>query len=356
MLAAMEEYDVTRRSTPSHDAVVWPARLDPSGQHGPTRGQARGRSWRRTSHGFYVPAHVPIAPEQRIVEAAVLVPEGGGITGWAGLRWCGGAWFDGLGRDGQEMLPVPLATAGIHRRTHPGASVSEEGLHPNDLIEVDGVRVTTALRSLSFAMRHAPSTRAAVVALDMAAYNDLVSVEEARRYAAAALPRTGVIQEREALELADENSWSPRETDLRLKWEVDAVLPRPLCNLPIFDRRGNHIGTPDILDPVAGVVGEYDGALHLEGSQRARDVRREEMFRRHDLEYFTMLAGDAADPTGLIDRMIRTRARAKFLSESVRPWTTDPPPWWTPTVTVEQRRSLSDQDRARLLHLRRQVG
>ncbi len=56
---------------------------------------------------------------------------------------------------------------------------------------------------------------------------------------------------------------------MRMIWVVDAGLPRPLCNMPIFDRHGRHIGTPDLLDPVAGVVGEYDGALHLAGEQRA---------------------------------------------------------------------------------------
>ena len=49
--------------------------------------------------------------------------------------------------------------------------------------------------------------------------------------------------------------------------------PRPLCNVPVFDRFGQHIGTPDLLDPVAGVVGEYDGALHLERLPEATGPR-----------------------------------------------------------------------------------
>lgn len=356
-LMVMEECDVWRWLAPPHEGLDRPTRLDPAGQLGPTRGQARSKAWRRSSHGLYVPADVdPDLPEQRIVEAAALLPEYGGITGWAGLRWCGGAWFEGLDRAGREQLPIVLATGGVFIRARSGVLISEEGLHPGDVIEFDGVRVTTPVRSVAFLMRNARNLREAVEAFDMAAYNDLVSLEEMRQYVAAELPRTGVGREREAVEFGDENVWSPRKVDLRLTWQVDADLPRPLCNVPVFDRLGNFIGTPDILDPIAGVVGEYDGALHLEGAQRARDVRREELFRRHQLEYFTMLAGDTADRTALVDRMIGTRQRAKFLPEWRRPWTIEPPAWWTPTLTVAQRRALSDTDRQRLLRLRRQAG
>ena len=55
---------------------------------------------------------------------------------------------------------------------------------------------------------------------------------------------------------------------MRLVWELDAGHPRPLCNVPLFDRHGRHLATPDLVDPGAGVVGEYDGAVHLTGAQR----------------------------------------------------------------------------------------
>lgn len=245
-----------------------------------------------------------------------------------------------------------LATGGLNVRDQPGYRISKEKLDPRDLAEVDGLRLTTAVRSLCFEMRYAPSLRLAVQAFDMAAFSDLVTLEEMWDYAAAHGAWTGIPQCRCALALAEENCWSPAETVMRLVWILDAGLPRPLCNVPVFDRDGRHIGTPDLLDPVAGVVGEYDGALHLEGAQRARDVRREDLFREAGLEYFTMLAGDAANRARIVDRMIRTRARAKWESEATRAWTITPPPWWTPTLTVQQRRDLTDDQRRRLLRHR----
>jgi hypothetical protein len=151
---------------------------------------------------------------------------------------------------------------------------------------------------------------------------------------------------------ADENTWSPQEVTMRLIWQRDAGLPRPLMNTPVFDLSGRHIGTPDLLDVEAGVVGEYNGELHLEGTRRAIDVRREEAFRNVGLECFTMLAGDSANRPLMAARMIAARDRAGWIPEGRRAWTIVPPPWWIQTLTVDQRRSLSEGQRRRLLRNR----
>jgi len=301
-----------------------------------------------------VPAEVDgSVPEQRIVEAAAVLPAYGGVTGWAALRWLGASWMSGLAPDGRSLLPVVLATAGDDIRPQPGIQVSAERLDPTEITEQDGVRVTIAVRSLCFEMRYAVSVRAAVVAADMAMQADLVSLDEMAAFVATQTGWTGIPRCREALALAHENSWSPRETShLRLIWVVDAGLPWPLCNVPVFDRVGRHIGTPDLLDERAGVAGEYDGSLHLQGTQRARDVRREEAFRSAGLEYFTVVAADALDREGVVRRMLATRARARFAAPSARGWTVVKPPWWIPTETVEQRRALTADQRERLFRHR----
>lgn len=294
--------------------------------------------------------------EQRIVEAAALIPPGGGaVTGWAALRWLGGRWFHGADAAG-EPLPVDLAMWS-NVREQQGISLCEERLSPHDVIEVDGLPVTIPVRSVAFAMRYAASFRQAVTAFDMAAFNDLVSKDELVAYAGLA-PRaglsgwTGMPACRKGILLADENAWSPQEVGTRLTWEIEAGLPRPLANVPVFDRVGNHIGTPDLLDPTSGVAVEYDGAMHLEGTRRVRDVRREEAFRQVGLECLTVLAGDSSNRPLLVGRMIAARERALRLPEDQRRWTIQPPAWWTPTLTVAQRRALTESQRARLLRHR----
>jgi hypothetical protein len=270
---------------------------------------------------------VPITLEQRILEASVHLPDVSGVTGWASLAWRGARWFDGVGVEGLARA-VPLVSAHHDIRAQLGIVISAERLDPRDMEIIDDVPVTTAARSVWFESRYQPTLIGSVRAIDMAAFDDLVTI---------------------ALSLADENAWSPREVDPRVIWMVVADLPRLLCNQPIFDRRGNLIGTPDLLDLEAGLVIEYDGPTHLRVAQRARDVRREELFRRHGLEYLVVVAPDLGDEQGLATRMHRIRRRARFQAESERSWTIAPPPWWIPTTTVAARRALTDELRSKLL-------
>ncbi len=335
--------------------VVIPVRVDPAGRTGPTADQARGPYWRRTSRGRYVPASVDPDPvTQRVVEAAAVLPEDwGGVTGWAALAWCGARWFDGSPWGGGRPAPVSIVVGGNrHIRPQRGIATSEERLLEADQLVVDGVRLTTAPRTACFEMRYAATVRDAVITLDMACFNDVVSIEEVDAYAAGLSGWTGIPRCREGIALADENSWSPREVTMRLVWSIDAGLPRPLCNRPVFAPDGSHLGTPDLLDPVAGVAGEYDGSLHLEGARRAHDLVREHHFRSHGLEYVTMLAGDVREPAAFISRLLAAYDRAADVPMSRRRWTIERPNWWHDTTTVAARRALADSLRERLLRHR----
>jgi hypothetical protein len=325
--------------------------VDVGGRNGPTKAQARGPHWRRTSRGLYVPSCVDAtSPEQRIIEAAAALPVIGGVTGWAGLRWAGGHWFGGVA--GGEVRPVPLAVGFHDIRPQAGIEVTQEHLDLREVTSLDGLPMTKVERSLGFEMRYAANLRDAAVAFCMAAYSDLVSIEEMNAFLARHRGWDGIRLARGAMTLAEENCWSPQEVRMLLAWLLDADLPKPLCNRPVFDRSGRHIGTPDLLDVEAGVVGEYDSALHLNGGQRRNDRDREEAFRGVGLEYFTILTGDLRDRVRTAERMRRARSRARFEAESRRAWTTELPHWWIPTFTVEQRRDLTPAETARVLGYR----
>ena len=120
---------------------------------------------------------------------------------------------------------------------------------------------------------------------------------------------------------------------MRVAW-LRCDLPPPVCNQPLYDLDGALIGVPDLFDPEAGLVGEYDGAHHKGREQHRRDVAREQRFRSHDLEYFAVVAGDREDT--VMSRMIQTRQRARFLPPGSRSWTLDPPPWVTLPETLDE--------------------
>lgn len=336
---------------PRRPGLVRPVAVDPAGRVGPTAEEARGPRWRRTSRGFYVPVGTDMEDvDQRIAASAPLLSHREAVTGWAALRWWGGGWFTGTAPDG-SMLPVPLSVAS-HRAPQSGFTMSQETVRPWALSELDGLPVTTAAWAAAFAARHASTWWRSVEALDMAAYDDLVSLEELAPFETRLNSWTGVPQLRQALAHMDENSWSPQETRMRLVWTEVGGYDRPLCNRPVFDLGGDHLATPDLIDPVAGIVGEYDGTLHLVGERRRLDLEREARLRGVGIEVVTMVEGDIAAPDGFLRRLDDAFARARRRVGLDRAWTLQPPPWWTPTHTVARRRGLAEDQRRRLLGYR----
>lgn len=275
---------------------------------------------------------------------------GDAVTGWAALHWQGAAWFDGT-VDGLEARDVPVV-ASRHLVAQPGFSVSQEFLAPREIATVDGIAVTSASRSVTFEMRYADGLGAAIVALDMACYSDLVSIAEVSAYIAELGPVTGIQQARDALLEADENSWSPRETKMRGVWTRMARLPRPMCNSPVFTLEGRHIGTPDVIDPVLGLVAQYNGSDHITLAGTASDLKQDAAYRDLGLEPVTMVASDWGDLDEFTERLLAAAHRAR--ARTAKPlWTVEPPEWWTPTQTVAQRRALAEWQQDRYLRYRR---
>lgn len=323
---------------PPPKGLVRPVRIDPAGRTGPTRGQARGPKWRSTSHAYHVPARVDgTLPEQRIMEQSVRLPHGGAVTGWASLRLASATFFDGLQPDGRTLIPVPLAIGpNASIRIDAAITVSRDRLDPSEVQTRQGIPCTNEVRGLFDAVRTAVGLREGVVAIDMAAAAMLVSVRQLRAYAADHPGWNGVPQVRAAADLASERSKSPNETRMRLIWVIDAGLPAPLVNQPIWDLRGRLLGIADLLDPEAGVVGEYDGAEHRKAIRQSQDVAREDAFRGHGLECFRVTGPDMGHTMRIVRRMHSARARARWSRERDRRWTVTPPPGWGRDETLDE--------------------
>ncbi len=301
---------------------MFPSHLDPTGETGPTRVQARSRRWDRVGRGWYAPAARPSCVEQRILDAACRLRHGEAVTGWASLRWRGGAYFDGLGPGGQDELPVPLIIdSSLAHRT--GVSLSKIQLAPSEWEFVAGLPVTTVQRALFDEVVRRGALWGGAEAVAMAAAARFISVGLFARYVAQRAAWEGVPLVREVVDVARDDLRSPREAWMHLVWELVCELPRVPANVPVFDTDGRLIGLPDLFDPVSGTVGEYDGEHHRGIEQHRSDVAREERFRDHGLEYFTVVRGDSRSEAAA--RIMRTRARAKFLPPESRAWTLEAP-------------------------------
>lgn len=300
---------------------VPPVRVDRAGRTGPTPGQARGPHWVRTSAGLYVPAGTDrTRPEQRIAEAFAAAPSGAAVTGWGALRMHGAAFLDGVGRRG-DPIPVQLR---VPPATHPAAPAGAVYVRtpPNACGRIRGVTCTDAVTAVFDAARLCRDVRAAVVVIDMAAAARLVPVAEIKDLVASRTWRgvPGVPLVREALRLVVDRSASPPESRLRLVWLLDAGLPSPLVNVPVYDRRGHLIGIPDLLDLVAGLCVEYDGDDHRDPVRHSDDVDREARLRAVGLEVTRVTGRDLARTSELVLRLSTARQRARFLPDSERAW------------------------------------
>jgi len=311
---------------PEPSGLVRPVRVDRKGKAGPTKAQVAGSRWRQTSWGFHVPAGTPTdVPEQRILEQSVRLPAGGVVTGWAACRLHGVGLLDGLDTDGVTQLPVPLAI-GVSGRVRGDSRVRlvHEPLAEDDRTKRYGIPCAVIERAAFDAMRLAPDVREATVVADMVAAAAKSSLARMQKYVDAHPGFRNIAQARSALALADEHSRSPNETRLRNVWVLDAGLPRPWANCWIYDRNGRLLGVADLLDPVAGLVAEFDGADHLGKRRHTRDIGKDDAFRRVGLEIARFTGTDLHDRSLVVDRLLATRERARFEAEPDRRWVAKP--------------------------------
>lgn len=314
------------RCPPARNLIV-PHRLDPTGVVGPTRHQARRGLWRQTTYGFHVPADTDSSVvEQRILEQSMRIGDDGAVTGWAALRLYGAAFFDGLARDGRTLEPVPLVAPRKLTDT-PDSVTSRVSMTGHRIWLVQGVRCVGVERAVVDEILRVEDLRESVVVIDMACAARITSLRRLRSYVDRH-PRAGNQAVLGALALADEHSLSPQETRMRLVWVLDGGWPRPLCNPTVYTVTGDLIGKPDLLDPMSGVAGEYNGAHHRGRARHRSDVERAERFLRGGLEGFVIVAGDGVDEQ--LDRMRSAYDRARRRGRQDRLWTLDPPSWAPP--------------------------
>lgn len=294
------------------------------------RRELAGRRWMSPYRGIHVPT-VPgeRSPTQRVYDVAELLPAGAAIGGWAAAHLLGVQELDGRGRDGLRREPVLMAlTPPAQVRHRDGITLLRSRLDDGDTVEVDGITVTSAIRT-AFDLARLGTARESVVALDavcralrvdplaVAAY-----IEEHRRY-------KGVPRARWAVQLCDPRARSTGESRLRLVWMLDAGLPRPEPNPRISTLDGHLLGIADLLDVEAGLVGEYDGGGHRDLDQHTADNAREEWLEAAGLVVVRATAVDVrrSARARTVARLHAGRRRGMARDRAADRWTWRPEPY-----------------------------
>lgn len=226
-----------------------------------TPGRLRGPDFERLLPDTYAPAGSK--PDLRLRSLAA--------SHWAGpdAAVCGYSAAELLGAScGPWHAPAEVNVAGDGPRSRPGVRVRRDMLHPGEITEVGGVRVTSRLRTAFDLARWLPFTEG-VVAVDALARGEFAPdllLHFAARY-------TGLRHVRrvaDVLAYADPRSGSPPETRLRLIL-VRGGLPRPVPQHPVLDDGRRRAVWLDLAYPEHRLGVEYDGGEHFATPQRARE-------------------------------------------------------------------------------------
>jgi hypothetical protein len=293
---------------------------------GVTRSEMVGPLWRRATHGRYAWGPEPADDVlRRIEEAASVLPEDGALGGWAAAARLG-ADLDGR-TGGGHAKPVPFALQPHTQvRRGPQFRSRRSELAPGDVEVVDGIRVTSPLRT-AFDLARFGEPEEGLVGVDAMLRAGLVDLAALTRYVARHPRWKGVPQARTVVGMADPGTRSCAESRFRYVWLVDAALPRPRVNVPVFSATtGRLLGLPDLLDEETGLVGEYDGAHHRELDQHAADNVREEAMERAGLTVVRATSLDLrpARRPALAARLRAGRLLARAHPSSAREWSLTP--------------------------------
>ncbi|GAB3790523.1 DUF559 domain-containing protein [Nocardioides ungokensis] len=233
----------------------------------------RQRQLVRLFSGVYVRADVELTPLLR-AQAALLVISKHSVLCDRSAAWLHGADVHPFRERDVGPRLESFVLRGHDPTDRPECSGGTRDLKPTDWMTLDGVRVTTPLRT-AMDLGCKLSRRDALAAMDALARVHGLTLAEMMRVVPRYFRRRGVIQLRELIPLVDGASESPGESWTRLEI-LDRGLPCPRLQHWV------HVdGVPtyrlDLAYPHARVAIEYDGEeFHTSPEDRAADrVRRQ---------------------------------------------------------------------------------
>lgn len=236
------------------------------------------RGWHRVRRGIFTPTWPESPHEQHLVSArAVLI---GHRTGTV-LSHVTGALAWGLPVMVPDPGPVVVSRLGdltVPDKRSAGLRVIGSPLDRRDVVVIDGMPVTSAVRTVLDCARSLPK-RVALAVADAAAHADLLPDAEMQRVLSQMKGWKGIPRARAVLPLVEPATESPGETFCRVAL-LDAGF-RVTAQYEVVDR-GRFIGRADFWIDRTRVLVEFDGrskySLDPEGEQMA--VWKEK--RRHD--------------------------------------------------------------------------
>ena len=226
--------------------------------------------------GVYTPADIELTARERARAAWLWSRRNAVIAGNSAAALLGAKWVDA---HDAEL---------IHDNRHPpaGIAVHSEILLDGEVLEVDGMRVTTPARTAFDVGRWTSSRLRAVQRLDALTNATDVKVNDVEAIMAEHRGMRGLVRLRGVLPLVDGGAESPQETRTRLVL-IDAGLPTPQTQIRVCDKYGDFVARIDMGYRDLRVGIEYAGAG---GTSRLRGHWTDPQQRERDIDRHTALA------------------------------------------------------------------
>lgn len=236
-----------------------------------TEAIARGAITRHTLARWYRPIYPDVhvsrnrepSLRDRTVGGWLWTRRTGIVAGVAAAALHGAEWIDD---------DVPIELIAPHNRFPRGLIVRDERIALDEITCIAGIPVTTPDRTACDLGRFLPRKQA-IARMDALMRARPFGIDDVARLAQRYRGARGVARLKAILPLVDGGAASPRETWLRLLY-VDAGLPRPTTQIPIYDEWGRVVRTVDMGWEEFQVAAEYDGGQHqTDRGQYVKDLR-----------------------------------------------------------------------------------
>lgn len=226
---------------------------------------------RRPIQGVYVVASLPDSLDLRCACLRLVVPSDAVVCD-RHAGWLHGATMVLAPNEHLELAPVSMYLPPGRRLRNALSQSGERALLASDIVETNGLLVTTPLRTACDLGRNRWPERSLAgmdQMLRLGAFTHEQLLDGVRRFRGMRWVRVL----RALAPYADGRSESPGESVLRLRW-IEVNLPTPIPQYEVWDG-GQLVARLDIANPDAHFAAEYDGEeWHSSEEQRSHDHAR----------------------------------------------------------------------------------
>ena len=281
-----------------------------------TRGVLAGPGYRRLFTDVYAPARLAPDLTLRSRAALLLVEPDGALSGYSAAELLGASCAPA---DAPAEVTCPRSL-----RRRPGLLAHRDPLHPTEIVQLGGLRMTSPERT-AYDLARQLALVEAVAAVDALAHRHPFPLDAVRALRSRHLGAPGNRAVEPVLALVDRRSESPMESRIRVHLVLGGLHPDVQFEVCV-DGSAHRL---DLAFPAVRLGVEFDGRHHRTAAQARRDLVREASLANAGWTIIRFDAGTVLHRPWRIVAATRAACHRAVIASSahIEPtFTIDPPP------------------------------